>query len=202
EKVRWLAPGGRFRGSWAELAGAFGAGMVPEEEVALEFRAQLSRARGLGARVDHLDAHQHLHLLPGLAGLVLRLAREEALPVRWPSETPRLSWLAHPGAAAKSALLLALSRVGSDEGVRKVPAVGIFEAGSLDETRLAGLLEGLGPGDYELGCHPGRDPGTVAEDPSWRYGWETELSALCGERARALVERRGIVLTTYGGLAP
>lgn len=200
-QVRWLAPGGRFRKDWAELTGAWVGGLIPAEEVALEFRAQLARARALGAKVDHLDAHQHLHLLPGISALVLELAREEGLPVRWPTERPRLSWLTRPGAAAKSTVLAALSRAPTADGVRKVPAVGIYESGRLDTEKLVELLEGLGPGDHELACHPGLDPGVVAEDPTWRYAWEDELAALCSASARAAVERLGIVLTNYGGLA-
>ena len=200
-QVRWLAPGGRFRKDWAELTGAWVGGLIPSSEVALEFRAQLARARALGARVDHLDAHQHLHLLPGLTGLVLSLAREEGLPVRWPTEHPKLSWLRRPGAAAKSALLAALSRAPTASGVRKVRAVGIYESGTLDLVKLVSLLESLGPGDHELACHPGLAPGVVAEDPTWRYGWDEELAALCSDRARAAVEHLGIKLTTYGGLS-
>jgi predicted glycoside hydrolase/deacetylase ChbG (UPF0249 family) len=200
-QVRWLAPGGRFRKDWAELTRAWVGRLIPPEEVALEFRAQLSRARALGAKVDHLDAHQHLHLLPGLSPLVLDLAREEGLPVRWPAERPRLSWLWRPGAAAKSTVLAALSRAPTADGVRKVPAVGIYESGRLDLEKLTQLLEALGAGDHELACHPGLHPGVVAEDPAWHYAWEDELAALCSPSARAAVERLGIKLTTYGGLA-
>ncbi len=200
-KVRWLAPGGRFRKNWAELVAAFGTRLIPLEEIDLEFRAQVARARELGARVDHLDTHQHLHLLPGVSGLVSRLAADEGLPLRWPKERPRLTWLRHPARAAKSALLAALSRLPQADGVLRVPAVGLFEAGSLTEERLVDLLERLGPGDVELGCHPGRDPGAIAEDPHWRYGWEAELTALCSDRARATVERLGISLCSYADLA-
>jgi predicted glycoside hydrolase/deacetylase ChbG (UPF0249 family) len=200
EKVRWLAPGGRFRSSWATLAQAYLLAQVPLEEVELELRAQLSLARALGAEVDHLDVHQHLHLLPGITGVVLGLAQSDGLPVRWPTERPDRTWLTHPTRAVKSALLRALSFLPSQHTVRRVPTVGIFEAGALDDSRLAAIIEKLGEGDYELSCHPGKDPGMVPEDPTWRYGWETELAALCSQRTRDRVQQRGIVLTTYAGL--
>jgi predicted glycoside hydrolase/deacetylase ChbG (UPF0249 family) len=112
------------------VALAWAARGLPLAEVEVELRSQISLARSLGASVDHLDAHQHLHLLPGVARVVETLAAEEGLPLRWPSERPHLGWARRPGAAAKSALLsgLASLRQGAS-AVRRVRAVGLFEAG-------------------------------------------------------------------------
>ncbi len=199
--VRWLAPGGRFRKGWAQLSASWLSRLVPKEEVELELRAQIERAIALGAKVDHLDTHQHLHLLPGLTDVVEGLARELGVPVRWPRERPSPRWLLHPRSAVKALLLGGLARVKPDGGVTRVRAHGVFESGRLDERRLVRFLESLGEGDHELCCHPGLAPGLVREDPDWRYDWEDELSALTGERARAVVERRGMQLVSYGELA-
>lgn len=200
-EVRWLAPGARLRSNWVELAAAWAARLVPAGEVELELRAQVARAHALGIEPDHLDCHQHLHFLPGLAPIVERIASEEGLPLRWPQERPRLGWLARPTAAAKSALLTGLGLAAAKNGAVRVRGLGIFEAGSLDEVRLLCLLGSLAEGDYELGCHPGRRVGFVPEDPTWRYGWDDERKALCSRAARAEVERRGIRLCTYCELA-
>lgn len=204
KEVRWLAPGGRFRKDWAELTTAWAVGLVPPEEVELELEAQVARLRSLGAEPDHLDAHQHLHLLPGLTPIVERLARDEGLPLRWPSERPHPRWLLRPAAAAKTALLTALALAA---GLRrpvssavKVPGLGLFDAGALDEGRLLSIVRSLPPGDHELGCHPGLDGEEVPEDPSWRYRWTDELAALCSPKVRAAIEARGIRLTTFGEL--
>ena len=84
--MRWLAPGGRFRRNWAELSAAWLGRLIPPEEVVLEFRAQVARVRELGADIDHLDTHQHLHLLPNMTSIVEVLAAELGVPVRWPQE--------------------------------------------------------------------------------------------------------------------
>src|SRR5437868_11255604 len=104
-QVPSLAPGGVFRGSWSALARAWALGRVRMGEARAELSAQIARARELGARVDHLDAHQHVHALPGLAGVVREIADEARLPVRWPGELPR-------SGNVKAALLGALARVG------------------------------------------------------------------------------------------
>ncbi|MFO0599223.1 MAG: ChbG/HpnK family deacetylase [Myxococcaceae bacterium] len=200
-EVRWLAPGGRFRGDWAELSAAWLARLIPPEEVITEFRAQVARVRELGADIDHLDTHQHLHLLPNMTSLVEVLAAELGVPVRWPRERPNAHWLVHPKSAVKSALLATLSRVKQPRGIKRVPALGVFESGRLTERRLVRLLDRLRPGDNEIVTHPGLDPGVVPQDPKWRYGWEDELKAVLSPRVRDAIAARGIELVTYRQLA-
>ncbi len=200
--VATVAPGGVFRRSWAQFARDFLFGRVRISEVERELSAQVARARALGAKVDHLDAHQHLHALPLIATVVRRLAERERLPLRWPLPSLRLAWLSSPGAAVKAGILGALSL--SPQllwAPKRVRAHGIFEAGRLDERTLLALLRALpSSGRHELGCHPGHHPGAVPEDPQWRYGWDAERVALQSPRVRAEVDRLGITLCRYGEL--
>lgn len=199
DRVRHLAPDGRFRRGWLEFSRAFALRSIPEEEIDLELRAQISRLRELGGRPDHLDAHQHLHLLPGVRQLVERIAQDEGLPLRWPLERPRVSWLFFPKAAAKSALLSALAFPWRDGGAQKVRGVGLFEAGRLDEAALLEVIRTLGEGDWEIGCHPGRQA-EVPEQPGWRYRWEAELAALTSPRVKAAIAARSIQLISFSHL--
>jgi chitin disaccharide deacetylase len=199
--VRWLAPGGRFRRNWAELSAAWLGRLIPPEEVVLEFRAQVARVRELGADIDHLDTHQHLHLLPNMTSIVEVLAAELGVPVRWPQERPSARWLLHPGAAFKSSVLATLSRVKQPRGIKRVPALGVFESGRLNERRLIRLLDSLRPGDNEIVTHPGLDPGVVPQDPDWKYDWEGELRAVLSPRVRDAIAARGIELVTYRQLS-
>jgi predicted glycoside hydrolase/deacetylase ChbG (UPF0249 family) len=202
QDVRWLAPGGRFRKNWAEFSAAWLARMIPPEEVVLEFRAQAARARDLGVSIDHLDTHQHLHLLPNMTSIVEVLAAELGVPMRWPAERPTARWFVHPSAALKSAMLSSLARVKQPRGVRRVNAVGIFESGRLNERRLLRLIASLpDQGEFEIVTHPGLNPGVVPQDPSWHYGWEEELTALLSPRVKHAVAARQIELVSYRGLA-
>ncbi len=206
EEVPTVAPGGRFRAAWPQVVRAYATGALRRAEVEKELAAQLRRAQELGAEPDHLDAHQHLHLLPGLRAGVEALAERARLPLRWPRELPRSAWLSFPGAGVKSALLSGLGLLPSRSRARKVSALGLFEAGRLNLPALRALLHALPEGDHELGCHPGAQEVQVPEDPSWRYGWTEELAALTHPSVRALIKDRGIELTTYrklvGGRAP
>jgi len=198
--VRWLAPGGRFRGSWAELSAAWLARLVPPEEVEVELRAQLDRARELGAELDHLDTHQNLHLLPGLTAVVEGLAAENDLPVRWPADHPNAHWLVHPRSAVRAAVARALGTLEAVDGITRVRTHGVFEKGRLTERRLLRLVNELKAGDHEIVCHPGLSPGKLKEDPSWSYGWEGELKAVTSPRVREAIARRGIELIGWQSL--
>jgi predicted glycoside hydrolase/deacetylase ChbG (UPF0249 family) len=199
-QVRWLAPGGRFRRDWAELSTAWLAGLIPAEEISLELGAQLDRAREQGVEPDHIDVHQHVHLLPGVARIVEALAEQHRLPLRWPRELPRPTWVRRPGAWAKTAVLATLGLVRPSRRARRVRAVGVFDSGGLDEARLLKVLRRLGAGDWELMCHPGFAPGPVPEDPAWRYEWEAELAALCSPKVREVLRKREITLVSYRAL--
>jgi predicted glycoside hydrolase/deacetylase ChbG (UPF0249 family) len=54
------------------------------EEVERELLAQLDALRELDVEVDHIDGHQHVHILPGIFPVVERVARARRLAVRIP----------------------------------------------------------------------------------------------------------------------
>lgn len=91
----------------------------------------------------------------------------------------------------------ALARVASRHGERRVRAIGLFEAGALNEDALLEVIEGLSNGDYEIGCRPGHDVRSVPEHPEWTYEWDHELAALCSKRVRDAIDARGIRLINY-----
>ena len=86
-------------------------------------------------------------------------------------------------------------------GVTRVRAVGVFESGRLNEKRLLRLIANLRDGDNEIVTHPGLNPGSVPQDPDWRYDWEGELAAVLSPRVRDAIAGRGIELVNYRQLS-
>ncbi len=187
---------GRLARSWRRFLPRAAAGRVDPADLRREFGAQIEAVQGLGVSVSHLDTHQHLHLWPSVARVVLDLARSTGIPaIRVPrSHRP-------PLAAGVNRLAANLSRQAAAAGtVFPADASGVDEAGGMDENRLCRALDGFvvrGAASAELGTHPGE-----ADDPDrhryrWGYRWGDELAVLTSPAARRAVEERGFVLGGY-----
>ena len=76
---RFCDPDGRYR-LWRGSERAIR--LTPDERhaVTAELRAQVDRVRAAGLIPSHLDSHHHVHTEPGIAGIVISLAREQGVP--------------------------------------------------------------------------------------------------------------------------
>ncbi|MEP6769174.1 MAG: ChbG/HpnK family deacetylase [Acidobacteriota bacterium] len=173
---------------------------VSPRELEAEFGAQIERVLAAGLSIDHLDTHQHLHLLPRVRAIVLALAKRFRVPaVRVPRAGARrpaglaVQWLAR-------GLDRAVGRAGlfAPEGCE-----GFDDSGRMSRRSLLRAIERAarsGAASAEILLHPGevRDPdrGRYA----WGYDWGGELEAALDPEVRAAVLRAGFRLGTFRDL--
>jgi len=179
-------------------------------DIEAEFCAQIERVLDQGLRVTHLDSHQHVHALPGIAPLTQRLASRYGIPfVRVPVEEWRMGWPPSRNGVARlaGAIILRTSwRIARFSGAvgpgcRPLHFIGFTEGGRLDLARLQRLIQALRPGRaYELMCHPGFTP-NEPDILKWNYHHEQELLALTSVRIRSEIAARGIQLSSFENLA-
>jgi chitin disaccharide deacetylase len=188
------------------------------DEVEAELRAQIAKVVRAGISPTHLDGHKHVHVLPGVADIVIRLAMEFGIPsVRCPLEGPL--GFPNPVGARKSggAPLLKqylVSRAVSAfawqfrrklaEASLRCPAqfYGLSYTGFLDALSIQDLLDRLPEGTSELMCHPGySDASLVSTGTRLLIEREVELFALCSPLIKTLVTSQGIRLVHYQSLA-
>ena len=156
-----------------------------------ELRAQIERVLATGLRVTHLNGHQHLHALPSLFRLVLRLAREYGVGyVRAPRDAGGRAGVGRRMAVRALAML-------TPNGGTNDRAIGIAEAGHLRAERIIELLDCV-DGITELVTHPGIGVSGYAH---WRYAWDAETAALCDPRLRTAIAERGIALVVPSRVA-
>jgi predicted glycoside hydrolase/deacetylase ChbG (UPF0249 family) len=149
-----------------------------------ELRAQIERVLATGLRVTHLNGHQHLHALPSLFRLVLRLAREYGIGyVRAPRDVGGRAGVGRRMSIRALAML-------TPKGGANDRAIGIAEAGHLTAPRVIEML-GCVDGITELVTHPGI---RVRAYQHWRYAWDAETAALCDPKLRTAIAERGIAL--------
>jgi hopanoid biosynthesis associated protein HpnK len=173
---------------------------VSLREVKIELDAQIRRVRAAGLAVTHLDGHQHVHVLPGVARVVAELAAEHGIAaVRYPAERLRGYMLRDVGGfkrLAEQAAVALCCAVAPRSGLRHSDDfVGFYFGGRLDEPNLATVLDDLPAGrTIELMCHPGQ---ADMRADGWQYDWAAELAALTSPRIRDRLGARGVQLISY-----
>jgi chitin disaccharide deacetylase len=175
-------------------------GGVVLAEVRRELDAQINRVRAAGIGISHLDGHQHVHVLPGVARIVAELAAAHGVrAVRYPAERVRgymLGRVRHASRVVEQAALGLFCAASPLKRLRRSDDfVGFYFGGRLDEANLATVLGGLpSGGTVELMCHPGGDD--VRAPRGWQYQWAAERDALVSPRIRELVAERGMQLVS------
>ncbi len=200
---------GRFPASAGAFLQRWLTGRIRRADVQAEWSAQIERVLDHGIRVTHLDSHQHVHILPGLADLSLQLAARYNIPfVRvpvedlWGERRPSLHGINRMLGATALRASWTLARLAGARAVKHRPLrfVGFQDGGRLDELCLRRLLRALRPGRaYELMCHPGLTP-NEPDVKRWQYGHEKELQALTNPAIRSEIAARGIHLCNFKDL--
>lgn len=162
----WIHEGGRWVASYEVVP------LTDARAVQAEIASQLVRFRRLiGRPPTHVDSHQHVHMFEPVRGIVERVRRRTGIPVR-----------------------------GLDDGIRYVgdfygqTGEGRPIEGAIGIPALLALLDRVGPGVTELGCHPGRDD---ALDSVYAAERSVELATLTDPLVVAHVVRRGIELRSF-----
>lgn len=182
---------GRFHEGLGPLVGQYLMGRLDAGAVEGEWRAQIERALAAGLRPSHLDGHKHVHLLPPLFDLALRLCADYRVPyLRIPGEAPSLGTLARAPAWSILAGLSVrarrrLAQVGPAAGVRSADHfAGFAQSGAMTPARLRALIAAARPGTTEIMLHPAVRTESMRALGA-RYAWartyrfEDELAALC-----------------------
>jgi chitin disaccharide deacetylase len=212
-----LNDSGRFEGGPDGLLMKIATRRISMREVETEWQAQIAKVRDAGVAPTHLDGHKHVHMLPGLFEIALRLAKRHGIgAVRVSHEASNLraalstgerraSVVLKQGVQARGLKLLARdARVQADRaGVSTTDHFcGIAQTGELTKEGLARLLQSLPEGTTELMCHPGYADEALRKTATRLQGSrEKEVEILTDTKIRNLVASQGIRLIDYAFLA-
>jgi hopanoid biosynthesis associated protein HpnK len=208
---------GRLRWTPACLLRAVVARQVNLVEIEIELREQIRKVCNAGIRPTHLDGHKHVHLMPGVSEIVIRLAGEFSIPaVRCPIEVgPDLAGLLRDANSRTAAIKQCLVwRAVSGFANRFAPKLakagllapshfrGVSQTGFLRLRSVLDILANLPEGVSELMCHPGYvDADLVSSGTRLLAQREIEVSALTAPVVKKVVADRGIQLISYAELA-
>jgi len=209
---------GQFNRTPTSLWRAIVFGRVSAADIERELRAQIEKVLAAGVAPTHLDSHKHVHALPVLGKMTIRLAREYCIPaIRCVAERQRGAWRLlrrHPRAAKtvlrqllNSCTLTAISRSWTGEleraGIaRASDFYGLTATGFLDEETMREILSSLRDGTSELMCHPGWVDDDLRRTPTRLVGQrETEFRALTSPAIKLQARDLGIQLVNYRDIA-
>lgn len=152
-----------------------------------EIRAQFQAFAETGLILDHVNAHNHMHVHPTLLRIILRIGREYNMDaMRVPFEPSRrvgalvvMPWARLVGAHVRAAGL-----------AHNDVLFGLSDTGHMSAERVLALLRELPDGVSELYVHPGDS----------RSGRE-ELAALTDARVVRALDELGIARITFSELA-
>jgi hopanoid biosynthesis associated protein HpnK len=163
--------------------------------LAKEIVAQLAAFRAAGLRLDHVNAHKHMHLHPTVARLLIALGGDFGMrAMRVPAEPVGPLRRAFPGERHSPTLyhtwIWLLRRRLRRAGLAANDHIfGLAWSGAMTEARVLGLLPHLPEGVSEIYFHP---------TSMQRDG---DLAALLSPAIARRIAELGIVPTSYGSLA-
>ena len=197
--------GGTFLSRTTDFFTRWMRGRLDAAEIDREIDAQIDRVRAAGIAIDHLDTHHHLGFLPVVGRAMEAAARRHGIAgIRTLFEKPTLSWVTEPTRGLEAGLLTGLGYLSrrSMGMLRHGPqSWGYVESGHLDEIRILEIIGRLGAGDHELICHPSETDMPARDAEGRPYQGAEELAALCSDRVRGALQRRGITLCRWKDLS-
>ncbi|NLP04932.1 ChbG/HpnK family deacetylase [Candidatus Fermentibacteria bacterium] len=150
-------------------AGLFAASSRWVSGIEREWRMQIERLERLGASLSGLDSHRHVHHLPALQGLSLRLAAEHGIGLVRAAILPDRH-LRFPAGLVLDMLGRRLARKAESLGIRTRASMAGFGASGRVTRRYLERLK-IPPGECELVMHP-------AVRPVWSDGQPSELALM------------------------
>lgn len=162
-------------------------------DLAREIRAQFEAFRATGLTLDHVNAHNHMHLHPTVLGIVIRVAADYGSPAM------RLPWEPPAGLLAPwLALLRARLRAA---GIRhNATLVGMTATGHLTADKVVAALSQIEDGVTEFYFHPASRNTPELESQAPGYDRLGELNALLSPMVVETLREKGLKPLGFGDL--
>lgn len=154
-----------------------------------EIQAQFEAFARTGLALDHVNAHKHLHVHPGILGDILQIGRRFGMravrvpiePIWFATHMPNSSWLGN--ALLNPWVRIMRSQIRRNGFVCNDTVFGMACTGAFDEATLLSVLARLPDGVTEIYMHPARTDRPVTPAMSG-YRHDDELAALLSPAVR------------------
>jgi hopanoid biosynthesis associated protein HpnK len=205
-----LTRNGTLYSNYLEFTAHYLQGKIAKDHIYYELWCQMQKVVGQGIAISHIDSHQHLHVLPGMAEIISRIAREFHIEkIRIPAEGIGFAGPVQVslGRVAARAVLTACSRLAKRYYRRQgfiAPEhfYGMLAGGAMSRTLLQYIIARLPEGVSEIMVHPGLSTKELAGSFTWGYHWQEEMEALRSQEVLDLIQASEVQLINYREFIP
>ena len=201
-----IAEDGAFHKSYIGFLSDFLQKKIDRDQVYIELKNQVERIREASFPITSLSSHQHIHMLPGILEIFIRLAKEYNIPSIRYLHNDRFSYPYSAKKIFKKIILgyfdKRLKKSLDDSAIIYTDNfLGFFDSGNVQEETLVKMLNNLSEGTTELVTHPGYISAEVLDRCVFHRNCETDLAALTSRRVKKIIADNGIKLITFGEFA-
>ena len=199
---------GCFRENAFKFFSAYMKKQISMNEVERELCAQFEKINEQGVSISHIDSHQHIHMLPKILEITIRLAKKYGIRhIRYPKEKIRFesiySFRKYPRLMQQIALNLFCHY--SRQRIRPYSIGGFhgfFHGGEMGKSVLMKTLTRQEDGICEIMVHPAviKEENGMGTYYKWNYKWQEEYEGLVDPDILYLVKKQGIKLAKFSDI--
>lgn len=194
---------GAFYDDYLQFVKRFFVGKIKMTDVRKELTAQVDKVLATGAKLSHIDSHQHLHTLPGIINIALDLAKKANISaVRIPQTPLFTGFSGNPvqlGGRLGLYTMATMARSKAEAAGFRTPEhfAGIVAGEAVSKKHFLDIIQGLKPGTTEIMMHPGTDNKILQEACQWEHDFQAELAAMTDPEALELLAQKHIKIGNY-----
>ena len=172
-----------------------------------EIRAQFEAFKVTGLRLDHVNAHKHMHLHPTVFDLIIRIGKDYRLTaIRIPNEPPLESIINNKKERLQRNLRWIffkpfVSRMKKKCGINNIKfndtIYGLHDCGHMNIDKLIRIIPHILDGITEIYTHPATERWDDIDPAANDYEFEAEYKALIHARIKRAVEKFNIELSGF-----
>lgn len=175
-------------------------GAMPVSSIEREWRAQIEKCMNSGVEISFLNSHEHLHMLPPLNKIYIKLVDEYRL-IHSRNSTPEWTIPISLGSLFRNVSIGLMNLFnGYPKYLCPPKMLGMNESGNLTMAYLKKTFQSMqSDGVYELMCHPGYFDKNEISNPNLLnyHNWEGELGLLISDEFKQLCVSENIELISY-----
>lgn len=189
---------------WKPFLARYFLGALDLREIEQEFEAQIQKFMTFFPSIPFLNSTQHLHILPGVSEVVIRLCKKYRIKnVRVPSSMVpessgllrRLIGIPYRLLGARFRVLCRRAGIGHADHF-----AGFFRCGHQDVESIQKMISQFSEGVTELMLHPAFDDLALRQKMPWAYSdfeWVSEMEAACSPLVRERLTAESVDLVRY-----